>query len=303
MDARQLEFFLAVVEQGGITRAAATLHVAQPSLSHSIKQLERELRGELFVRTARGVELTSAGRSLVEPARQVIRDLAVARESVSAVLGLRGGTLDVVAVPALAMCPLAGMVGRYRRRYPDVRVRVVDPADVDDAAALVRSGGCEIGLVEDVAPSAELEVHELESQEVVLMLPPGSRIGPGAVRWDDLARYEYVTSPPGRSVSRSLLRQIFASTGQQLRICVESDHRTANADFVLAGAGAALVRRPIADSLRQRGAVIRDLDPMVTHRVTLIHRRDVLGPAARAFRTLAKAQRERTASAVDEASG
>ena len=283
MDPRQLEYFLAVVEEGGMTRAAAALRIAQPSLSYSIKQLERELRGELFVRTARGVQLTSAGRSLVEPARQVLRDLSVARASVRAVLGLRGGSLDVVAVPALATDPLASMVGRYRRRFPEVRLRVVDPEDVDDAAAQVRSGRCEIGLVEDVVASAELEVYELASQDVVLVLPPGSPPEAGPVDWDDLAQYEYVTSPRGRSVSRSRLEQIFARTGRELRICVESDHRTAVGDFVLAGAGAALMRRGIAESLVRLGAHIRHLDPVLTHRVTLIHRKDVLGPAASAF--------------------
>ena len=291
MDPRQLEIFLAVVEEGGMTRAAAALRIAQPSLSYSIKQLERELRGELFIRTARGVRLTAAGRSLVEPARQVLRDLSVARESVSAVLGLRGGTLDVVAVPALAVDPLAGMIGRYRQQFPDVRIRVVDPEDVDDVAAQVRSGRCEIGLVEDVAASAELEVYELASQDVVLVIPPGLPEVLGPVSWEDLAQYEYVTSPPGRSVSRSRLEQIFASTGRELRICVESDHRTAVADFVLAGAGAALVRRGLAESLLQRGAQIRALDPGLTHRVTLIHRKDVLGPAASAFVTLATTAR------------
>jgi DNA-binding transcriptional LysR family regulator len=285
MDARQLRFFLSVVEHGGITRAAASLHVAQPSLSHSIKQLERELRGELFVRTTRGVQLTAAGRSLVEPARQVLRDLMIARDCVSDVLGLRAGTLDVVAVPALAIDPLSQMVGRYRQRFPDVRVRVADPEDVDDPAALVRSGECEIGLVENVAGD-ELEVYELESQEVVLVLPPGSPVAAGPVSWGELAQYEFVTSPLGRSVSRSRLEQIFADTGRELRICVESDHRTAIADFVMAGAGAALLRRPIAEGMRERGARVRDLEPAITHRVRLIHRRDVLGPAARAFVTL-----------------
>ena len=286
MDARQLEYFLAVVEHGGISRAAAALHIAQPSLSHGLKQLERELRGELFIRTSRGAQLTAAGRSLVNPARQVLRDLMIARENVSDVLGLRGGTLDIVAVPALATAPLARMVGLYRRKFPDVKVRIVDPEDVGDAAARVRTGQCEIGLVEDVAVAGELQVYELESQEVVLVLPPGSPVHPGAITWDNLAQYEFVTSPPGRSVSRSRLEQIFARTGRELRICVESDHRSAVADFVMAGAGAALLRRPIAEAMRLQGARIHALDPPLTHRVTLIHRKDVLGPAARAFVTL-----------------
>ncbi|MGH3631406.1 MAG: LysR family transcriptional regulator, partial [Sciscionella sp.] len=74
MERRQLEYFLAVVDHGGFTAAATELHVAQPSLSHSIKTLERELGAELFHRLPRGVRLTSAGEALVAHARRVLRD-------------------------------------------------------------------------------------------------------------------------------------------------------------------------------------------------------------------------------------
>ncbi|GLB69498.1 LysR family transcriptional regulator [Arthrobacter mangrovi] len=287
MDRRQLEIFLSVVENESISRAAEALHLAQPSVSQAIKQLEREVRGELFLRSTRGVRPTAAGEALIEPARQVLRDLSVALESVGHVLGLRGGTLDIVSVPALAIDPLASFVGSYRRSFPDVQVRVIDPPDVSDAPAYVRSGRCEIGLVEDMTPEPELCIHELAGQEIVLVLPPGAAVGSGPVSWEDLSLFEFVTSPPGRSVSRSKLEQIFSRTGKQLRVCVESDHRTAIADFVMAGAGAALLRRPISEPLAAQGARVRPLNPPLLHQVTLVHRRRSLSPAARAFVGLA----------------
>lgn len=283
MELRQLEIFLHVAEHESISRAAELMHLAQPSVSQAIKQLERELRGELFLRSSRGVRLTAVGTALLEPARQILRDLSVARESVGQVLGLKGGTLDIVSVPALAIEPLASLIGLYRKQYPEVLIRVVDPADIADAPSYVRSGRCEIGLMENMSPERELCNHELEAQEIVLVLPPGAAVSPAPVSWEDLSRFEFVTSPPGRSVSRSRLESIFERTGKQLRICVESDHRTATADFVLAGAGAALLRRPIAEAMEKRGARICSLEPTLEHEVTLIHRRGSLSPAARAF--------------------
>ena len=69
MELRQLEYFLAVVEEGSFTAAAARLYMVQSSLSASLLSLERELGTELFIRGRRGTELTDAGRALLEPAR------------------------------------------------------------------------------------------------------------------------------------------------------------------------------------------------------------------------------------------
>ena len=290
MELRQLEIFLRVAEEQSISRAAELLHLAQPSVSQAIRQLERELRGDLFLRSRRGVSLTAAGEALVEPARQMQRDLAVARESVGDVLGLKGGNLHIATVPALAVDPLAPMLGAFRRRHPEVTLRIIDPADVADTPTYVRGGRCEIGFVEGLSAQTGLCFHQLDAQEIVLVLPPGAAVVADSMRWEDLARFEFVTSPPGRSLSRSRLDYIFGKTGKELRISVESDHRTAVGEFVLAGAGAALIRRPLAAALIERGARIYPLEPRLEHQVALIHRDRTLSPAARAFVRLACAQ-------------
>src|SRR5690348_10161914 len=95
MDSRQLEYFLAVVDHGGMSAAAAALHLSQPSLSQAIRGLERDLGVPLFHRVGRRVVPSAAGEALVPPARQVLRDLRTARASVDAVRGLDGGRLDI----------------------------------------------------------------------------------------------------------------------------------------------------------------------------------------------------------------
>ena len=97
MDIRQLRAVLAIVDHGGVTAAADELNVAQPSLSQTLRSLERELGVELFHRVGRRLVLSAAGAALIPPARQVVRDLATVTASVSAVTGLMGGYLDLVA--------------------------------------------------------------------------------------------------------------------------------------------------------------------------------------------------------------
>ena len=82
MDARQLKYFLAVVDAQELGTAAEQLYIAQPSLSQAIAALERELGVVLFHRVGRGVVLSDAGQRLIEPARQVIRDLATAQATI-----------------------------------------------------------------------------------------------------------------------------------------------------------------------------------------------------------------------------
>ena len=99
MDVRQLTYFLAVVDHGGFTRAAEHLIIAQPSLSQTIKGLERELGVSLFHRIGRRVVLSEAGHELLGPARLVVRDLEAARSAVDNLRGVRSGRLDTIAMP------------------------------------------------------------------------------------------------------------------------------------------------------------------------------------------------------------
>src|SRR2546430_8380510 len=174
MEIRQIEYVVGVVERGGFRGAAEALHVTQPALSEGIRRLEAELGLELFHRVGRRALLPSAGEAFLEPARQVLRDLGVLRTSVEAVGGLTAGTLDVVALPTLAVDPLATLVGSFRHPHPDVVVRVDQPEDAAAVATRVRSGRSELGLTElPVAEPALVSPH-LTEQELILVLPTHS---------------------------------------------------------------------------------------------------------------------------------
>jgi DNA-binding transcriptional LysR family regulator len=118
MDARQLEYFLAIVDHDGFGRAAQHLHIAQPSLSQSIANLERELGIPLFHRIGRGVVLSAAGRELIEPARQVLRDLSTARAERRRLTRTNGCSSirlpageTIMRAPASAACEMGSSAG------------------------------------------------------------------------------------------------------------------------------------------------------------------------------------------------
>src|SRR5438067_2760241 len=146
MDARQLAAFLAVVEHGTVTSAAPAVHVSQPALSQTIRALEAELGTSLFHRIGRRLVLTAAGEAMVGPARQVVRDLELARRAVTDVAGVAGGTLDLTVLPTLAVDPTARPVGAFRVAHPAVVVRLNAAEGTADALARVMDGRAELGL-------------------------------------------------------------------------------------------------------------------------------------------------------------
>ncbi len=177
MDERRLRYFLAVVEEGGVTRAARSLHVAQPSLSQALRTLERELGVELFQRVGRTLRLTAAGEALVGPARQTLRTMDSARAAVGEVVELAAGTLQIAALATLAVDPLSALVGRFRRAHPGVVVHVREPESASAVSTLVRAGECELGLAHLPLPQEHLRAVELGDQELLFVLPPGSDSG------------------------------------------------------------------------------------------------------------------------------
>lgn len=283
MDARQLRHFLAVVEQGSVTKAAATLRIAQPSLSQSLRGLERELGVELFHRTARSVVLSAAGATLAGPARQVLRDLEAAATAVQQVRELRSGRLDIATLATLAVDPIAELVGTFRTRHPGIAIHLAAPEDALGVGELVRTGQCQLGFAHVVMPDPDLVTIPLATQRVLVALPPGSKPGAGrALGLRQLARLSWVASPPGTS-TRIMLDEGLATLGLAAAIAVQTPHREAIVPLVLAGAGATLLPDALAREAGRRGAVICQTRPALARRIAVVHRAAALSPAAAAF--------------------
>jgi len=172
MELRKLEYFLAVVEHGTLTKAAAALHLAQPSLSQMIKTLERDLGTQLFHRVGRRLVLSPAGHVLIDPARVVLRDAATARATVAEVRGLTGGRLELASPSTLAVDPLAPLIGAFRRAYPRVAIGLLEPEDAGAVGALVGNGVCELGVGHLPTGTTALVEHDLGEQELLVVLPP-----------------------------------------------------------------------------------------------------------------------------------
>lgn len=284
MDEKRLAYFVAITEEGSVTAAAARLHLTQPSLSQALRNLERELGTELFHRRGRGLQLSPAGHALLDPARQALRAMAVARGAVDESSRVASGTLEIAALATLTVDPLAEIVGLFRVTHPSVTVAIHEPENAAGVARLVERGSCELGVAHLPIPQETLVTIPLSEQELVFIFPPSSSPPDEPLASADMADVPLVVSHPGTS-TRILLEETLAAVGAVPRIAVQVSAREAIVPLVLAGAGAALLPAATALEARRRGALVRSTKPRITRQIGLIRRADPLSPAAGAFLT------------------
>src|SRR4051812_21953167 len=117
---RQLRYFVAVAEEGNLTRAARRLHIAQQSLSQQVRVLEAQLGAALFERSTRGVELTDVGAVLLREARPVLAQAERAVEAARRAASGEQGTLRVGFLSSVSNYLMPPVVRAFRARHPGI---------------------------------------------------------------------------------------------------------------------------------------------------------------------------------------
>ncbi|MBN9408724.1 MAG: LysR family transcriptional regulator [Burkholderiales bacterium] len=150
MKLHQLRDLIVIVESGGLRAAARRLDVAQPLLTRSVRALEKELGTPLFERRAQGMVLTPMGRLFHERARGIVNELRRARDELAQAQGEGAGTV----IAGLSIMPHMGLLPHalpaFRRRYPQVRLQLIEGL-FPDLEAQLRNG--EIDFYLGVSPT------------------------------------------------------------------------------------------------------------------------------------------------------
>ena len=151
VDFKQLQTFLAIAETGSATKAAQLLNIVQPAISRQMRLLEEDLGTPLFVRERSGMELTEAGRALLERARRIMRELEEARAEVKPSNGVIAGFVNV-GMPSSICDQLAGeLVATIMRRHPQIRMRLHSGYGGPLQQA-IQNGDLEVAIVNDPKP-------------------------------------------------------------------------------------------------------------------------------------------------------
>lgn len=146
MDIRMLNYFLAIAEEGSISKAAERLHMAQPPLSHQLKLLEEELGVKLVERTTRRLQLTDAGKALQHRSKQLIELLETSIKEVKDINEGLQGRLSIGTVSSAGATLLPKRIQSFHVRYPGIDFEILDE-DTNKIIELLDHGVIDIGII------------------------------------------------------------------------------------------------------------------------------------------------------------
>jgi DNA-binding transcriptional LysR family regulator len=257
MELHQLRYFVTVVRDGTFTKAAERLYITQPSLSEQIRKLETELGSPLFQRLGRRLALTSAGESLLPHAEKVMFELEQARARVQEVRGLRRGRLSIGVLPSVSARLLPKFLAEFRHQHPGVEVSLREENDSVEFEQMVHEGVLDLAIVRLPVRRNDLEVEFLVREPLVMVVPPGHRLGDKrSVALAELANESFVTMKPGHGL-RECLQKYCRQAGFDPHIVFEAGHLGSVIGLVLAGVGITVVPR-MAAGLEGRRIRVRD---------------------------------------------
>ncbi|HTL16122.1 MAG TPA: LysR substrate-binding domain-containing protein [Patescibacteria group bacterium] len=196
MELRHLRYFVAVAEQLSFRGAAEKLHIAQPPLSAQIKGLETELGVQLLQRTTRSVVLTPAGRVFLQEARAVLEAAIQAEKRAHDAQHGLVGILRVGIIAPVAGGWLAGILRRFRQRYPGVQLSLFDLTSTEQLRRL-HEQELDAGLLRPPVIYPELEYKFVGESRQVLALPAGHPLArKKRLHWKDFHNQELVLIHP-----------------------------------------------------------------------------------------------------------
>ena len=168
MDLKQLEYFQRVAELGGFSKAAAVLAVTQPALSKQIRLLEVELHQNLLVRNGRGVTVTEEGAVLLERAREILDQVARARQEIDDLKGSPTGNVTLGCSHAVGTDSIARLVDTFRQRFPRASLEIIEAIGWT-AYEWLLSGRLDIAILYDPLPSPSIAVTPLKEVPLYLV--------------------------------------------------------------------------------------------------------------------------------------
>lgn len=267
MDIRKLQYFLAVAEEGQITKAAQSLHMAQPPLSQQLKLLEKELGVQLIDRGgSRKIELTDAGRALRSRAAQILELMNQTEKEVKDIAEGLHGTLSVgLAMPwgiTLGTGFLLKQIRKFHDVYPEINFQVWE-GDLDRIEDLLSRRVIEIAITK---PPTNLEAYgvvSLPTEPIAAAFVPKCNVSTPV---DSIPLIDLVDKPLiiYRKFEKRLLGY-YQKLGLKPRILCTQDDIRSMLLWAESGLGVAIVQKSAASLLPGSKLIFKEIiDPVLT---------------------------------------
>jgi DNA-binding transcriptional LysR family regulator len=278
---RDLAWLVAVAEREHVTDTAAILRTSQPTLSRALARVEAELGARVFERSTDGVHLTPTGEVVVEAARQLTARYEQLLGDLQTLLDPEVGVVRLAFLDSMATSLVPRLLRAFHAEAPRVRV-VLSQEPGHEIVRDLDAGAVDLAIT-SVRPPGDFGWHLLQDERLVLVVPPGHRLGTRrVVRLAELAEEELVTTPLGFGF-RMLVDGLLRDAGIAPVISFESQDLATIEGLVAAGLGVAVVPEAFAGLSGTIGVRLRE--PAAHRSIGLVWRTDrALSAPARRLR-------------------
>lgn len=286
MDLKVMRYFQAVAEERNFSRAAERLHMAQPPLSRQIKALEDEMGAPLFVRTAKGVDLTEAGQTLLDEVPNLLSLAQRAKERTRRAGQGLTGQLEVGVFGSGVLDVIPRMLAKFHAERPEVRIVLHNMTKVEQLQAL-RERRINVGFNRLVPPEEEIVVMTVLREPLVVALHESHPLAQRKrIRIPDMAG-EPLILYPNLALMPGLAQEVieaFQHENTELKVEQEVEDVLTAVSLVASGFGLAVTTRS-ASSLRLPGVAFRPLHSRYLHDLELscLYRKGDPSPVLAAF--------------------
>ena len=242
MELRHLRYFVAVAEEGSLTVAAERrLHTAQPSLSRQIRDLEYEVGAQLMIRSARGIELTAAGRVFLDHARLALAQVETAAEAARRAAQPAKPSFALGFLTGQEMDWLPEAIRILRDELPNIEITISSQYSPDLASALVR-GKLDVAFLRPEAQAADLIFKVVSKEPLVAVLPSDHHLASHeAITPRELAGETFISVSQTAPVLRRVIDDYLRRSGIDIRPEHEADHLAMAMSLVASTRGVALL--------------------------------------------------------------
>ncbi|MCU1235899.1 MAG: transcriptional regulator, LysR family [Candidatus Solibacter sp.] len=284
MDFDQLHTFLEIVRLKSFSKAAQTCYRTQPAISAQVRQLEQELRADLFERFGSRISLTTAGKIFAEYAEQMLDLRRRVQDAIAELESNPRGELVIAANEATCIYVLPKVFSEYRTQFPAVQLQVLRSYGSRVVEAVMENSA-DFGLTQLPVEEKRLQVVNIYRDEIRLIVPARHPlVGRAMVTAQEVAEHFLVLPKYGKT--RTRLNEWLEAVEDEVRISMELDSTEMMKHFVIAGLGVSFMaasncREEIAAGKLR--AIPLGPEPMM-RRLGLIYRKDkALSKAALGF--------------------
>jgi DNA-binding transcriptional LysR family regulator len=193
MELRHLRYFTAVVECKGYREASRRLHIAQPSISQAVSDLEDEIGLKLFSRTGRNARLMPGGETFYADAVRILQEAQTAILTAKRAAQGKVGRLSIGFIGPTTLSFLPDLIRRYKLEYPNVKLALHDlyPVELDQACD---RGEIDIAITRTLSPerSRNRQSRVLLHDPLVAVLPQSRKLKSKKIRLADLANERFI---------------------------------------------------------------------------------------------------------------